>query len=500
MSSESFYNIELELSFIAGILQYPDLYNEISHITYKDFSNQNASIYSVIKNVVENKGEPTPIVLANHMKAIGINLDGVEPIDLLVGLMRRGVTKKGMFEIAKELKTIALVRTICENADRLKREVIDNRNKSGTEIIGLIDKYLGNTITSLESDEGGAVNLDDGMADYLDELGNTPIDSVGFNTPFELWNGYFSGLEKGAVSMVGARTGSGKSTFLIAMADGIVNKCNPDRNIKVLYIDTEMDINKQRERVAAARIGCPYHLIRTGNYRRDPVWAPKMREAILLMRDNKKENFWFKEGHDLTGTDLKNFIKRWFYRYVGRGGDALVVLDYLKPLASDMMKSNRAEWEIIYQKMQMLKDVALELGIHIMTAIQLNTSASTKDKSMGQVDDTENALTMSKRLDWLLNWSGILRKMIPDEMALYGPEFGTHVLIPHKSREQGILGSGHHNLVKVFREKKIRYVDNFLTYRIENFRVEETGDLKMIAEQKGWNKVPLQKKDESLPI
>ena len=225
-----------------------------------------------------------------------------------------------------------------------------------------------------------------------------------------------------------------------------------------------------------------------------------MKMMIQAMRDNPKNNFWFKTGHDLTGADLKNFIKRWFYKNVGRGGDGLVVLDYLKPLVSDFSNTKRAEWEIIYQKMQMLKDVALELGVHVFTAIQLNASASTKDKSYGQIDDTENALTMSKRLDWLLNWSGILRKMIPDEIAMYGPEYGTHLLIPHKSREQGILGTGYQNSVKIIRDKKVRYVDNFLTFNIENFRVEETGDLRMIAERKGWTKVSLQKSDNSLPI
>ena len=374
------FNIELELSLIAGILQYPDIFYEIPHVTYKDFSSQNASIYSVIENVIENKGEPTPVVLAERIKALGINLDGVEPIDLLVGLSRRGINRKGVFEIVKEIKTLSLIRSICDNSDKLKKEVLESRNKPGSHIINLVDKYLGNTITSFDSDAGNAENIDERMPDYLDELGNNPIDSAGFNTPFPLFNGYFSGLEKGMVSMVGARTGSGKSTFLLNIADRVVNESNPDRDIKVLYIDTEMDINKQMERMAAARIACPYFLIRTGNYRKDTIWAPKMKMMIQAMRDNPKNNFWFKTGHDLTGADLKNFIKRWFYKNVGRGGDGLVVLDYLKPLVSDFSNTKRAEWEIIYQKMQMLKDVALELGVHVFTAIQLNASASTKDK------------------------------------------------------------------------------------------------------------------------
>jgi hypothetical protein len=117
---------------------------------------------------------------------------------------------------------------------------------------------------------------------------------------------------------------------------------------------------------------------------------------------------------------------------------------------------------------------------------------------MGEVDDSENVLSMSRRLDWLLSFSGILRKKMPDEMAYHGPQFGTHMLIPHKAREQGSLGTGHHNLVKIIdpKTKKSLYEDNFVCYNVDNFRVQEVCDFKMIAEANGWNKLKLDKKQE----
>ena len=115
---------------------------------------------------------------------------------------------------------------------------------------------------------------------------------------------------------------------------------------------------------------------------------------------------------------------------------------------------------------------------------------------MGEVDDTEAAFSMSRRLDWLVDWSGILRKKLPDEIAYHGQEFGTHMLIPHKSREQGSDSMGHHNLVRIKEGKDIKYVDNFICLNIDNFKVTEVADFRQIAEKNGWVKIPLKKSDD----
>lgn len=497
------YNVDLECEFIAIILQYPDIFNDVGFVNSNDLSKNYGTIYEVIRLTVENKGTPTPAVLAEKLNAIGVTFDGIEIYDFLNSLLIKPVDKKGAVEIAKKIKKKAVVRKIIESADKLKKEVIEAEkdNKKGSEIIEIVDKYLGNSITVLDEDDTGEVNLDEGMADFLDNLGNNPVENTGFKTPFPLFDGYFNTIEPESVSMIGARTGSGKSTFLMYLLDQVINNCNPKLDIKGLFIDTEMDEDKQRLRLAASRIGCPYYLIKTGQYRKDPIWAPKMRQETEKMRKTKKENLWFKQGHNLTGDDLKNFIKKWYFKRVGRGGNAFVVLDYLKPLIKDM-KSGVPEWQVIYQKMQLLKDIAIELKIPIFTAIQLNTSASTKGKSMGEVDDSENALTMSKRLDWLLSFSGILRKKLPEEMAYHGLQYGTHMLIPHKAREQGALGTGHHNLVRIADGKsgKTKYVDNFLCYNVDNFQVQEVCDLRKIADENGWNKIKIVKQEQDNPL
>jgi len=141
----------------------------------------------------------------------------------------------------------------------------------------------------------------------------------------------------------------------------------------------------------------------------------------------------------------------------------------------------------------------LDLNIPIWTSLQLGTAATTKNKKMGDIDDTEKSFTMSSRLDWLVDWSGILRKKLPDEILFHGQEFGSHMLIPHKSREQGSESTGHHNLVRVKHGKDILNMDNFLCLNIDNFRVTEVADFRQIAQKNGWDKIPMKKMPDESP-
>lgn len=495
MSINSLFNIEFEQIVIGAILQKVENYIEISAIlTPNDFSKTYAPIFQIIQHTIENKGIPTPAIIAEKCKSIGISFDGIEIYDYLMSLMQSPIDHKGITQIATELKKLKFVRTLYDNAGKIQKEVIESKHDNVTKLVNIADKYLGNSILLLNSDSDDSVNLDEGIPDLIEERGNNPQDVVGYKLPFNLFENYFGGLTKGDVGFIGARTGAGKSTFLMYLMDKVINECNPDKDIKGLYLDTEMDEDKQRLRLVASRLGVPYYLINSGNWRKDTVWFPKIREEMQKMRTQKKNNLWFKQAHNLTGKDLESFIKKWYYNKVGRGNDAFVILDYLKPLAADMFGGNVPEWQVVYQKMQMIKDIALDLGIPVWTAIQLTTAATTKGKSIGEVDDSENSLSMSKRLDWLVSFSGILRKKLPDEMSYHGPQFGTHMLIPHKHREEGKFATGHHNLVKIFEKGKPRYMDNFLCFNIDNFKVEEVADLKQIAESNGWNKIKIEGK------
>jgi hypothetical protein len=69
-----------------------------------------------------------------------------------------------------------------------------------------------------------------------------------------------------------------------------------------------------------------------------------------------------------------------------------------------------------------------------------------------------------------------------------GDRFGTHKLIPLKTRFQGRDAAGHQDLlrrrtvetVNGRRVQSEKFVNNFLNFRVENFQVKEEGSLQDI--------------------
>jgi hypothetical protein len=62
-------------------------------------------------------------------------------------------------------------------------------------------------------------------------------------------------------------------------------------------------------------------------------------------------------------------------------------------------------------------------------------------------------------------------------------EFGTHKLVPIKTRWQGREAAGHHDRIRrTFQDGTQRWVSNYLNYDVNNFSVDERGSLQEIIE------------------
>ena len=69
------------------------------------------------------------------------------------------------------------------------------------------------------------------------------------------------------------------------------------------------------------------------------------------------------------------------------------------------------------------------------------------------------------------------RRKTLEEIATDGDQFGTHKLIPPKTRHQGKDAPGHQDLIRRNVNGKFKYVQNFLNFNVDNFRVDPLGTL-----------------------
>lgn len=249
-------------------------------------------------------------------------------------------------------------------------------------------------------------------------------------------------------------------------------------NLQALILDTEMQTDVIKFRIASSITGIPMWWLETGNF--------KNNQELLAKWNSKKSELSKAQGKvkhlQVSGkpiAEIESIIQRWYLGQVGRGNPAIVVYDYIK-LTGEFEKGKQ-EYQLIGDKVDRLKEISVRLNIPILTACQLNRSAE------GGTDDS-SAIAQSDRLQWFAAYVGIFRRKTLEEQAEDGAQFGTHKMIELASRYQGQHAHGHNDLVRVVQNNRPAYRKNFISFKVENFDVTETGTLQdIVNHQNGVN-------------
>jgi hypothetical protein len=116
--------------------------------------------------------------------------------------------------------------------------------------------------------------------------------------------------------------------------------------------------------------------------------------------------------------------------------------------------------------------------------MQLNRTGENFNRNSSAVIDDSSAIALSDRLQWFASFVAIFRRKTLDELALDGQQFGTHKLVPTKTRFQGKEAAGHQDLVRrLDATGKEIWAQNYLNYNVQNFKIEERGSLETIAQR-----------------
>ena len=94
------------------------------------------------------------------------------------------------------------------------------------------------------------------------------------------------------------------------------------------------------------------------------------------------------------------------------------------------------------------KKIAEEIDAPLVTAMQMNRSGESFNRNSSSLVDDSSAISLSDRLQWFATFVAIFRRKTTDEIALDGDRFGTHKLIPLKTRFQGRDAAGHQDLIR----------------------------------------------------
>lgn len=472
------FSPEVERHVLAGLIKYPAIFPDIATIVNEHdfFLKVHDTIFCVIRNLILGQKEPDQVVIAQTIKNMGIEFeDDINIFDYIESLSLIQINKKAVSQACVELKKLTIGRELVTTGKELIKTVKENVHLPPNELIAAADKVYNERILSYQLSEKPK-NIYEDLEALVEERGNNPVDEIGIKTPYKEFNRLFGGLRDGNVYAWVSRPKHGKSTILMDMLRKIPFINNAD--IPCLILDTEMSTMEFQFRLAAGMCGISEWYLSTGQWRKNEELVIKVREALKLIKANKHSL----EHVSVAGKPIEeilSIVRRWYYTHVGRGKRGVVCYDYIK-LTGEKVTQQWAEYQVIGDKVNRLKELTIELNLPLLTACQLNRSAESGT-------DDSSAIAMSDRLQWFASYVAIFRRKTIDEIAADGEAYGTHKMIPLAYRFQGREGAGHLDAVKMQVKEgdktKIVFKQNYINFAVTNFDVSERGTLKQMVEQ-----------------
>ena len=510
---------ELERHLLSALIKSPESYSDIAHlIDEEDFYTENESyvnqtIFKLIKNS-QNKGTNESldhIILIDRLRSAQIsfsdNIDIGDYVHSLV-IMRFNDDHNNIVDIAKELKGYTVRRVIFETCEEIKTKVSRSMGSlSLPDIIRTADALYNAPLETYASTTEGPENIYADMASTIEELANNPMDAgmLAPHMPY-LNTMYGSLLRPGNISVVVARTGVGKTTFCL---DFVTKVSRAHEDTYVLHFDNgEMSKLELQMRQCAALSGVPLHLIETGKWRSsgyvDPVTNQSVsaQEVRAIIKKTWEEiatrNFYYYNvaGHSVD--QMLNIARRFYYSQVGRGNPMILSFDYIKT-TSESNREGKSSWELVGEMVDKFKRfIQNEItfkgrpSIGMITSVQSNRSGITSNRQAGAIVEDESIVALSDQITHFASHLLILRPRLEDEI-LEEPqcyEHATHRLTCYKYRHLGedrlratqpvaipALDDGGREVGNASLKK------NCIFLRMDNFGVEEIGDLRDLAEQ-----------------
>jgi len=474
------YSLQVERHVLSGLIKYENLFADVdTFISENDFYNDvHSTIYAIYKNI-KHKGEKVDkVLLAEKIKNLGISFkDDINIYDYIDNLSFSQITEDATIKACQELLKLRIRREISETADKIKTYIGKNAEVSIDELLADADAMYNNKISAYTTNDL-PINIFENAEDIIEEIGNSPREETGLITPYPEFNRMYGGLKNGNIYAIVSRPGQGKSSWINDIC--FKTAINPKNKVKALILDTEMQAPDIRFRMISSLTGVPMWYLETGNWRKNEEMVKKVRAAWPLIKNHQYHHY---HVGSKSIDQICSMIRRWHLSQVGRGNQAVIAYDYIK-LTGEKIGQNWAEHQAIGDKIDKLKRISEELKAPIITAMQLNRTGENFNRKSSDVVDDASAISLSDRLQWFASFVAIFRRKTMDELALDTQQFGTHKLIPTKTRFQGKDAAGHQDIVRRLNETgKEVWAQNYLNYQVENFNITEHGSLVDIAER-----------------
>jgi replicative DNA helicase len=206
--------------------------------------------------------------------------------------------------------------------------------------------------------------------------------TLGLRTGFADLDQVTGGLRGGTLSIIAGRPAMGKSALMMNIADNLMR-----RKVPVLYFSLEMPANELAARVVLSRANTNTELVRNGFV----DMAGKRRIGSVAL-DFSGEPLYIDDRCGMSLLDIRGrarlAVRRW--------GVKIIFVDYLQLVSHGGAKSRENEVGFVSRG---LKSMAMELGIPVVAAAQLNRQAENRPDNRPKLSDLRESGSIEQDAD-----------------------------------------------------------------------------------------------------
>jgi replicative DNA helicase len=227
-----------------------------------------------------------------------------------------------------------------------------------------------------------------------DDLSSGNAPSGGVATGFEDLDQVTGGLHPGALIIVAARPGMGKSAWVTSLADNIALSGTDPRPVALFSL--EMAEAELAQRFMANKAGIKLDDLRLGRLKDERKWK-KVYDAANAF---DKAPLYVDDSSDVGLMDVRAKCRRLHQTLISDGweqGLGLVVVDYLQLMRTDQRVENRVQ--AIGELSRGLKILARELELPVIALSQLSRAVESRTDKRPMLSDLRESGSLEQDAD-----------------------------------------------------------------------------------------------------
>lgn len=386
-------------------------YAVCARLEAKDFLYSQHEVLMLIFYALSGKNASSlePNLIVSEASAIGVlnDIGGPKYIQTISNMIVKPKNFELYLNSVVEASTKYKLSTLLSQNSK---EVVANSKDglSSADLLGLVEgQIMDLSMSGFNIDE--PIDLNSGLDDYIEEMRAQRISMSGLPTGYPILDKQIDGMTNGSLLVIAARKKKGKSAFLSNIAGHVAYK----QRKPVLYVDTELTFEEWRPRMLASMSLVSERDIKHGGY--DDVVYTKLKKATAIVSKGKLFHEY------MPGYSVDKLIAL-YKKYKYKEDIGLIVFDYLKEPDSTSVDRQRKEYQLLGDVTTKLKDLAGQLNIPAITAVQLNRD-----------NDVADSDRIARYADVIAHWA----ERPPDELEEGGGNCGTHKLEIRDTRRGG---------------------------------------------------------------